>query len=231
VKPYYEDEASGITIYCADCRDVLPLQASLVLTDPPYGISLANHAVGKERSSMDWTIHGDGDQSLGVDVIASLSCPVIAFASPMKPWPGIWRQHLVWEKGEHVSGGGDPATCWKPSWELIQVRATGILNGARDGAVLRFPADKEDYRYHPTPKPLALLRYLIQKTTDLEDVILDPFMGSGSVLVAAKQMGRKAIGVEIEERYCQIAVERLRQSVLDLQPAAPEPTQECLGLG
>lgn len=133
----------------------------------------------------------------------------------MKPWPGKWRQHLVWEKGEHVSGGGDPATCWKPSWELIQVRNTGILSGPREGSVLRFAANKLDYKYHPSPKPVNLLAYLIRKVSSCEDdTVLDPFCGSGTTLVAAKNLGRRAIGIEIEERYCEIAADRLRQGVL-----------------
>lgn len=211
-------------------------QASLVgraqiicITDPPYGIALSNHARGKERRDMDWTIRNDTTQECGAVVLAMLQrIPTLAFASPMRPWAGKWKQHLAWEKGEHVSGGGDPATCWKPSWELLQVRNTGLLNGSRDGAVLRFLADKDDYALHPTPKPTSLLRYLIGKVSRPGDIILDPFMGSGTTLVAAKQLGRRAIGIEIEEKYCQIAVDRLRQAVFQFDEPAPEPEQ--LGL-
>lgn len=217
MKPYYEHAA--ITIYHGDCREILPQlgPADLVLTDPPYGIALSNHARGKERRDMDWTIRNDSTQECGAAVLTILGIlPTLAFASPMRPWPGKWKQHLVWEKGEHVSGGGDPATFWKPSWELVQVRNTGALNGSRDGAVLRFLADKDDYALHPTPKPISLFCYLIDKVSRPGDTILDPFMGSGTTLVAAKRLGRRAIGIEIEEKYCEIAAQRLEAERLTL---------------
>lgn len=229
LKPYYDH--AGITIFHGDCRDILPKlpKVSLVLTDPPYGIALSNHARGKERRDMDWTIMGDSTQECGEFVLDLLrDLPTLAFASPMRPWTGRWKQHLAWEKGEHVSGGGDPATFWKPSWELLQVRNTGALNGSRDGAVLRFLADKSDYALHPTPKPVALIRYLVGKVTREGDLILDPFMGSGTTLVAAKRTGRRAIGIEIEERYCEIAVKRLSQEMLPLARLTPVEVQDEL---
>lgn len=221
LKPYYDED--GIVIFHGDCREILPRLPKVVgcpqiicITDPPYGIALSNHARGKERRDMDWTIRNDATQECGEYVLSMLGrIPTLAFASPMRPWPGKWRQHLVWEKGEHVSGGGDPATCWKPSWELLQTRNTGALNGSRDGAVLRFLAEKDDYALHPTPKPISLLCYLIAKVSRPGDLILDPFMGSGTTLVAAKQLGRRAIGIEICEAYCEIAVKRLAQQVFD----------------
>jgi site-specific DNA-methyltransferase (adenine-specific) len=132
----------------------------------------------------------------------------------MKAWAGKWRQFLVWEKGEHVSGGGDPLTCWKPNWELIQIRNTPELIGRRDGAVLRFQADKEDYTRHPSPKPVSLIRYLLNKFVGVE-TILDPFMGSGTTLLAARLEGRQATGIEINERYCEAAAKRLSQGVFE----------------
>jgi site-specific DNA-methyltransferase (adenine-specific) len=120
----------------------------------------------------------------------------------------------VWDKGEHVAGGGDIATTWKPTWELIQIARTRPLTGRRDSAVLRFPAVTIDYDLHPSPKPVSLMRYLLRKAG--HGTILDPFMGSGSTLVAAKDSGLRAIGIEIEERYCEIAASRCSQEVLGL---------------
>ena len=217
--PYYEQD--GITIYHADCRDVLPtLEAGsidLVLTDPPYGIGLEEHG----RNGYDWSITGDDDQEVGQSVIDwCRKWPVIAFASPKKPWSGEWRQHLVWDKGPAVGGGGDPATCWKSTWELIQVSGTSPLNGPRDSAVLRYWIGQTNYQDHPCQKPVSLLRYLILKTTVDSALVLDPFMGVGSSLRAAKDLGRRAIGIEIEERYCEIAAKRLQQAVLPLGESA-----------
>jgi len=209
--PYYE--RNGITIFHGDCRDILPHlgPVDLVLTDPPYGIALEEHG----RSGYDWTIQGDSSSSLGESVLSSVAnLPTVTFAPLKRPWPGKWRQILIWDKGPAVGGGGDPLTCFKQTAELIQFRNTGHLNGGRDSAVLRFWIAPNDYHYHPVEKPLPLIRYLIQKFTRVDETILDPFMGSGTTLRAAKDLGRRAIGIEIEERYCEIAVKRLAQEVL-----------------
>jgi site-specific DNA-methyltransferase (adenine-specific) len=224
--PYYDH--AGITLYHADSRQLLPELSgpvALVLTDPPYGIALANHdATGQHRRPADWTIAGDGNQQLGSEILAFAQAkgwPTIAFASPRMPWPGEWKQFLVWNKGGHVGGGGDPSTCWKPTWELIQVTRTGKLNGKRDGAVLRYPADKRDYHFHPTPKPVALMAYLIGKATQPGELVLDPFAGAVSTLLAAREMGRKAIGVEIDERHCETTVRRLAQELIPFPAEVP----------
>ena len=218
MKPYYEH--GGITIYHGDCTKIVGAMrvVGLLLTDPPYGIDLQEHATATGRTDRvghDWGIAGDKDQSIGSSVLASLvDMPAIVFASPRKPWPGEWRQFLVWDKGPAVGGGGDIKTCWKFSWELIQVARTGVLSGNRDSSVLSFHIQRDDFKYHPAQKPTSLLRYLIGKAAGPDDVIVDPFTGSGSTLRAAKDMGRKAIGIEIEEKYCEIAANRLRQEVL-----------------
>lgn len=215
LKPYYQHE--GITIYHGDCREILPTlsKVDLVLTDPPYGIALEEHG----RSGYDWTIVGDEDQTTGgqaLIVCDAKSWPLVVFASPKKPWRCIekWRQWLVWDKGPTVGGGGDRATCWKFSWDLIQIKGTGILGGKRDEAVLRFHVTQRDYALHPNQKPVGLMRYLMQKALPGGGTILDPFMGSGTTLRAAKDLGRKAIGIEIERKYCDIAIRRLAQEVL-----------------
>lgn len=214
--PYFERD--GIVIYHGDCRDVLPTlpRVDLLLTDPPYGIALREHG----RHGYDWTVAGDSDDAIGLWLLqeaSSAQWPRIVFASPKYPWPGTWRQYLVWDKGPAVGGGGDPKTCWKLTWEMLQVAQTPVLNGKRDQAVLRYWVNQADYHWHPCQKPVALLRYLLGKTTGADALVLDPFMGSGSTLIAAHETGRSAIGIEIEERYCEIAATRLQQLVLPLE--------------
>ena len=217
MKPYYED--SAVQIFHGDCREILPSlpQVDLVLTDPPYGIGLANHSAGKERRLEGYKIEGDEDQSLGNEVLTILmEYPQVVFASPMKPWAGSWRQYLVWDKGPAVGGGGDPKTCWKQTWELIQVRGNKKFIGPRDSAVINHWITPQNSVSHPAAKPLAVLSYLLVKLTLADELILDPFLGSGTTLRAAKDLGRAAIGIEIEERYCEIAAKRMSQSVMTL---------------
>jgi site-specific DNA-methyltransferase (adenine-specific) len=215
-EPYYEQD--GIAIYHADARDLLPHLAhvDLMLTDPPYGIVLANHGRRDgRRRDRDWSVIADESQEVGFQVLAlaqDRGWPTITFASPKRPWPGQWRQHLVWDKGGAVGGGGDRKTCWKMTWELIQVRGTGQLSGKRDEAVIRVPVGPSSYHHHPCQKPVKLLRYLIEKATPEDALVLDPFCGSGSTLIAAKESGRHAIGIEVEERYAEIAARRLQQA-------------------
>lgn len=217
VRPYYSDD--NCIIIHGDCRGVLtalgPTDVDLMLTDPPYGIALREHG----RRGYEWEISGDEDQELGqsvLDLAAGYDMPVIAFASPKRPWAGEWRQYLVWDKGPAVGGGGDPATCWKTTWELIQVARTPPLNGPRDSAVLKFWVGQRDYHYHPAQKPVALMVYLIEKTTKPGGLVIDPFMGSGPVAKACQMTGRRYIGIEVHEPYVKIAVQRLQQSVLPL---------------
>lgn len=206
----------GQTIFHGDCREMLPElpKVDLVLTDPPYGIKLEEHG----RNCRTWKIAGDEDDKVGSEVIKFCLCeswPMIVFASPRKQWAGDWRQFLVWDKGPTVGGGGDIATCWKFDWELIQVFNTGRLSGKRDSSVLRYHVSQRNYNLHPCQKPVSLILYLVGKATADGNSVFDPFLGSGTTLRACKDLNRRGIGIEIEEKYCEIAANRLRQSVLD----------------
>lgn len=121
---------------------------------------------------------------------------------------------LVWDKVVST-GMGALDVPWRPSWEAIYVIGHGF-QGRRSHGVLRFslPTLAPERKLHPTSKPVDLMRALITKCPD--GTVLDPFMGSGTTLRAAKDLGRKAIGIEIEERYCEIAAQRLAQEVLAL---------------
>ncbi len=216
MNPYYEH--AGITIFCGDCREILPglPKVDAVITDPPYGIGLRNGDVDGHRSDRWDSIAGDENQTVGLEVLDwahSRKLMVIAFASPWKPWPGDWRNLIAWDKGGAVGGGGDIRTCLKRSWELIQIARNPAYTGSRDESVWSFPLVPSDLEQHICAKPIDLLQALIAKFGGTS--ILDPFMGSGTTLVAAKNLGRKAIGIEIEEKYCEIAAKRLSQEVFD----------------
>jgi hypothetical protein len=225
VKPYYEH--AGITIYHGDCREFIWLPESvapawpiptpdLVLTDPPYGINHSSNRGAYRGSSWQGTeINGDCDTSLR-DLVISIftSKPMFVFGTWKIQRPVNTRQVLIWDKGP-AFGMGDVEFPWKNSYEEIYVIGDGF-EGRRDEAVLHghlVVSWKSKGRSHPHEKPVSLLKYLISKTR--AEQILDPFMGSGTTLRAAKDLGRRAIGIEIEEKYCEIAAKRLSQEVLE----------------
>ena len=220
MKPYYE--GAGITIYHADARDVLPhLTADVLVTDPPYGIAYESGRPG----TTEWQgkqIANDDDTSARDAVLAAWGDrPALVFGSWKRPRPAATRMVLIWDKGPAL-GMGALDLPWKPSWEEIYVLGRGFT-GRRDGGVLSCPPVQSlarNGRVHSNQKPLPLLLALLQKCP--AGVVLDPFMGSGTTLRAAKDLGRRAIGVDVDERCCELAALRLSQEVMR-QVVAPEP--------
>jgi 16S rRNA G966 N2-methylase RsmD len=218
VKPYYADES--VTLYHGDCRDILPTldQVDLVLSDPPYGINyVSNNNVGQGTRP----ITNDGARlsvALMRRVIPMLQTKHILWFTRWDVWPDVWyelggwfplRGMLIWDKGNNGMGNLDH---WGPSYEMIASAGYGKTRGSRDQSVLRYPQVPPGSRFHPTEKPVAMQAYLIDKLD--AQVTLDPFAGSGTTLVAAALAGRCGIGIEIDERYCEIAARRMSQAVL-----------------
>jgi DNA modification methylase len=219
-EPYYQD--GSCTIYHADCRELLPsLTADVMVTDPPYGMAFVSSSSAADGWKSRWkgvAISGDDDCEARDYVLSWWGDrPALVFSSWKVPIPERTREVLVWDKV--VSTGlGALDIPWKPSWEMICVLGVGFV-GRRTHGVIRasLPTLAEDRKWHPTPKPRALMTELLGKCPP--GCVIDPFMGSGTTLRAAKDLGRKAIGIEIEERYCEIAAKRLSQMVLPLQVA------------
>lgn len=221
-EPYYQKD--GIEIYHGDCRDILPQLGlfDFLLTDPPYGIDLQDNSkggrYGRSRPAFENSIVGDETQELGnfvLDWAEQNKIATAVFSSPKMPWPGKWSSYLVWDKGPAVGGGGDVSRCWKQSWEMIQVVRNKPLRLGRDSSVLKCWVTPDLSKFHPAAKPVALLKYLIGQLCDKSDHIIDPFFGSGTTLVAAKELGMRATGIEVEEKYCQHAANQLANSSLD----------------
>ena len=214
--PYYSDD--HVTLWHGDCLELADLWtvADVLVTDPPYGFAHSSGWVGPFQNT---AIANDDTLAARDAALAAWgSRPALVFGSWKMPKPGGTHTVLTWDKGD-AAGMGDLSVPWKPNTEEIYVIGKGF-RGSRDSSILRAHvvtwASKG--REHPNMKPAALMSALISKCPP--GAVADPFAGSGSTLVAAKALGRKAIGVELDERYCEIAARRLSQDVLDFSGGA-----------
>ena len=208
---YYQDDL--VTLYHGDCleRPEWWTGADVLVTDPPYGMAYQS---GWVRDRTDRAIAGDDTTGVRDAALHAWgNRPALIFGTWRAERPRDARTLLIWDKG--LVGMGALDLPWGPSHEEIYVLGTGFV-GKRGKSVLHIQGltstDPERFG-HPTPKPVPLMETLIAHCPP--GCIADPFAGSGSTLVAAKLLGRKAVGVELEEKYCEIAARRLSQGVLD----------------
>lgn len=210
---YYQDDS--VTLYHGDIlKDHLEwLDADVLVTDPPYGTQPNSKAVGYGRKVQADGFRGqlianDATTETRDSALAAWgNRPAVAFGSPRFPDPpGEWEDRLVWDKKRPGMNGGP----FRYTHESIYARGMKRANNGTFSVFSIYP-DQAD---HIHAKPVALMVALM--STCPEGVIADPFSGSGSTLVAAKQLGRKVIGVELEERYCEIIAKRCSQGVLDI---------------
>jgi len=244
MKPYYEDE--NVTIYNADCREVLPTldKVDLVLTDPPYGIT-----------SNEWDVQLPASKMLTPfkTVVMTASQPFAAqmIVADLERFRHEWiwvknrgsnfantvrepfKEHesvLVFSDGQWVynkqmqkrTGSGADRAKYDVVFdsksenyrEFERRDASAITEDRVPSSIQYFNVETEGE--HPTRKPLRLFKYLVLTYSNASETILDPFMGSGTTLRAAKDLNRKAIGIEIEERYCEIAAKRMSQLAMAL---------------
>lgn len=216
LQPYYQD--NDCTIYHGDCLDILPQlePVDLVLTDPPYGIG---EAAGKNKSRNSLTRAVDYGNLVWDDspISDELILLTLGIGARVILFGGNYYSHLltpstcwlVWDK----QNTGDFADCelaWTNLPQAVRIRRHQWNGMLRKG---------QEQRFHPTQKPLDLIKWCIVQADKhgTNSTILDPFMGSGTTLRAAKDLGRKSIGIEIHEPYCEIAVRRLRQEVLPFE--------------
>lgn len=211
--PYYEH--AGITIYNGDCRDVIPgLSFDGIVTDPPYGFNRFN-GDGKDYlevvgPAMQIAFHGLPDHASAFVFSGTGQTVQLARAVGLDPYRMLWLYK--------------PNDCTFPlnGW-LLKSEAILWFKFGNGGLVTRKPYRHDCYVHsgvgnegvegHPTVKPLKVVMDLVSRI-EPAGIILDPFLGSGTTLRAAKDLGRKAIGIEIEERYCEIAAKRMSQEVL-----------------
>lgn len=225
MKPYYEDDL--VQLFHGDCREITAwLEADVLIMDPPYGTNFTagnpkggygrrQNAAGNSRHASTrnvgvegFTIANDNDTKVRDEALGMWGArgPALVFGSPRMPDPpGEWADRLVWDKKRPGMNGGP----WRYRHESIYVTAGFVrTDNAAASIIAAFP-EQDD---HIHGKPIALMSRLVAAAP--EGVIADPFSGSGSTLAACKQLGYRAIGVELEERYCEIAAKRLAQDTL-----------------
>ena len=211
--PFYQDEL--VRLYCGKCESILPqldVRADLCLTDPPYGIG----------------VYSNGTMGGGVLAKQSRFEPTKWDSEPAQAWIlGMLRAYsenqivwggnyfelgasscwLVWDKDNGENYFADCELAWT-SFETAVRRFKWKWHG-----MLQQDMSRKEERLHPTQKPIALMKWCIEKYSERGQLILDPFAGSGTTLVAAKLLGRPSIGIEMNEKYCQMIVDRLNKPI------------------
>lgn len=235
--PRCEQLSDDVTVWLGDAREIAPTLTGIdaVISDPPYGIS---HSSNHGASWAGTQIASDQDTSARDTIAATFAgLPAAYFGTWKTPPVQGARGCIVWDKGP-AFGMGDLSFPWKPSFELAYICGEG-WEGHRDNGVLRGPVvvswekhpNVEDSmrRMHPHQKPVWLCAHFIEKLPNAR-TILDPFLGSGSTGVAAVQLGRRFVGIEIDPKHFATACRRISDELsrprLPLDTPAPKPVQE-----
>ena len=209
MKPYYQDDM--VTLYHGDCLEITDwLQADVLVTDPPYGLNDVGGLRDQLDPSRQFGIANDANTQVRDQVVSIWGKrPAVLFGSPKVAPPVGTRQVLVWAKAGGAGIFGTVAG-FRRDWEAIYlVGNVPARNGAQSSIIRQtVPHETNGHRH---AKPVGLMEQLVELASG---VVADPFCGSGSTLVAARNLSRKAIGVEIDERYCEIIANRLAQGVL-----------------
>ena len=206
------------TLYLGDCREILPAlpKVDAVVTDPPYGISYVS---AWRKGGPTEPIANDQDAPLNsVPLMASrLKDGGALYLATRYDVAGQWNDAVIgsglrmktpifWDKTNHTSGDLDGDFGGQVEIFIFAHQGRHKLR-TRCGNLWRFP--REGASAHPTPKPVGLMERILSCSTDVGGVVLDPFMGSGTTGVACANLGRKFIGIEISEKYFDIACERI----------------------
>lgn len=230
---------SGCDILLGDSltlADHIEGQINCICTDPPYGVAfLSNSSVTPRGDKWVEKIANDDDPELAIDLFLRVMAPLVAKCADQAemyvftswkvigPWldavaklePFVVKNLLVWEKG--MPGMGDVEGNWPNSYELIIYAKKGRRPiGSRRPSVVSVQRVDKDNHIHPTEKPVPLLEILLEQSTKPGDLVVDPFAGSGSTIVAASRLGRRGLGMEMNPRFHERAIRRLDQNFFDI---------------
>lgn len=218
MKPYYQDDL--ITLYHGDCLGITEwLDADVLVTDPTYGIAWASNTMHYDRTKAATKNAVKNDESTMLrDSVLQLwqPKPAIVFGTWKIDRPKNTKHRLIWHKTK--MNPGMSSAPWFTAEEEIYVLGSGFTGKAKQNVYPTLEArggqdGLSAQTGHPTPKPIGLMEALIAKCPD--GVIADPFAGSGATLLAARNLGRQVIGIELEERYCELIAKRASQSAFD----------------
>ena len=213
-------------IICGDCIDIMKeIESDLILTDPPYGIGETNEknksreklAKAKDYGHYTWDLKKVRKEYF--DTMLRISKNQIIFGgnyyANWLPPSSCW---IVWDKDNFGSDFADCELVWtsfKSAVRKIKYRWIGMLQGNMK---------QKEQRFHPTQKPLPVLIWILKRYSLPTDLILDPFMGYGTTLIAAERLGRSSIGIDISKKYCEMSYERLLAEVsqikMDREPSS-----------
>ena len=212
-----EQLAEGVTLYCGDCREILPTlgKVDAVVTDPPYGIGL------------EYGVFEDSEENVK-DLVGMFVPWSIENASRTLITSGNQCQHLyprpkwtlAWVTPAGAGSGPWGFSCWQPILAYGSCPYLTAGKGRRSDIFVHTEASEKNG--HPCPKPLKFMNKLVERASLVNQIVLDPFMGSGTTGVAAVKLGRKFIGIEIEPKYFDIACRRI-QAALDAPDMFVEP--------
>lgn len=220
-KPYYDH--GGITIYHGDCREILPHlgRFDMLLTDPPYGVCLGEQCGRGDGHGLSIAGYASYDDTY--ENFVSTIVPALGLAIDKCTRAAVFTGPHIHEQRKPSAIGGIFCRTAKgrTPWGFKNLLPVLFYGQAPDLNLGSYPtvicsdahAERSD-NGHPCPKPLVWMTWLMQRGSRQGENVLDPFMGSGTTLVAAKNNGRRAVGIEIEKRYCAEAVLRLRQEVM-----------------
>lgn len=219
MKPYFQNDL--ITLYHGDCLEITEwLSADVLVTDPPYGIDWSPNKGGyKGKASqirLPKIIANDSTTEVRDAVIELWGTkPAVVFGSWKMPRPPLTKHRLVWHKKGQAPGPLNAPFMVQD--EEIYIWGDGFISTSPPMRSVITTTEARSVEVakigHPTPKPVGLMETLIGRCPD--GVIADPFAGSGATLVAARNLGRKAIGIELEEKYCELIANRLSQEAFD----------------
>lgn len=220
-KPYFND--GTVTIYHGDCRDVLPLlSADVLVTDPPYGVNLGNHSAANDKRARHIAKGGYASYDDTPENFKAIVVPAVCTALAMTKRGAVFvAAHMAWNLPPPSAVGGVflPSGVGRNAWGfaslahvLLYGSAPRLELGCKPTAIRS--TEHASSTEHNCAKPIGWMTWIVGLAAEPADTVIDPFMGSGTTLRACKDLGIRAVGIEREERYCEIAARRMSQQTL-----------------